>query len=70
VGLSNVSFGLPVRTFVNQAFLSMLLEAGLDMAFIDPKDKGMMSILRASEATLGTDVGCLKYIRYLRSKMS
>ena len=66
VGLSNISFGLPHRTLINQAFLAMLLEAGLDMAFIDPKDIGMMSALRASEAILGSDSGCLKYIKHVR----
>jgi len=68
VGLSNVSFGLPKRTLLNQAFLAMLLEAGLDMAVIDPRNEGMMDILRASEAILGIDQNCLKYMRYLRSK--
>jgi len=68
VGLSNVSFGLPKRTLLNQAFLAMLLEAGLDMAVIDPRDEGMMNILRASEAIIGTDQNCLKYMRHVRSK--
>jgi len=68
VGLSNVSFGLPKRTMLNQAFLAMLLEAGLDMAVIDPRDEGMMDILRASEAILGMDQNCLKYMRHARSK--
>lgn len=68
VGLSNISFGLPKRTLLNQAFLVMLLEAGLDMAIVNPKDEGIMGILRASEAVLGTDANCLKYIRYIRSK--
>jgi len=69
-GLSNVSFGLPSRTLLNQAFLAMLLEAGLDMAVINPEDEGMKNILRASEALLGIDTHCLQYVRYVRSKMS
>ncbi|TET16628.1 MAG: methyltetrahydrofolate cobalamin methyltransferase [Dehalococcoidia bacterium] len=68
-GLSNVSFGLPSRTLLNQAFLAMLLEAGLDMAVINPRDEGMKNILRASEALLGIDAHCLQYIRHIRSKM-
>jgi 5-methyltetrahydrofolate--homocysteine methyltransferase len=68
VGLSNVSFGLPNRTLLNQAFLAMLLEAGLDMVFINPKDEGMINMLRASEAILGIDPNCLKYLRLVRSK--
>lgn len=67
-GLSNISFGLPKRTLLNQAFLVLLMDAGLDMAIINPKDKGIMNTLRASEAVLGTDANCLKYIRYIRSK--
>ncbi|MCK4817314.1 methyltetrahydrofolate--corrinoid methyltransferase, partial [bacterium] len=67
-GLSNVSFGLPSRTLLNQAFLAMLLEAGLDMAVIDPRDEGMRNNLRASEALLGIDAHCLQYLRHIRSK--
>lgn len=67
-GLSNVSFGLPSRTLLNQAFLAMLLEAGLDMAVINPRDEGMKNILRASEALLGIDTHCLQYVRHIRSK--
>jgi len=66
VGLSNISFGLPKRTLLNQAFLAMLLEAGLDMAVIDPRDEGMMNILKASEAILGADPNCLNYVRHVR----
>lgn len=68
-GLSNVSFGLPSRTLLNQAFLAMLLVAGLDMAVINPRDEGMKNILLASEALLGIDAHCLQYIRHIRSKM-
>lgn len=70
VGLSNVSFGLPNRTLLNQAFLAMLLEAGLDMAFINPKSEAMMDMLRASESILGADQNCIRYLRYVRSKTS
>lgn len=66
VGLSNVSFGLPRRSVINRAFLTMLLLAGLDAALIDPTDKGVMEILRASEALLGTDAYCMQYIKYMR----
>lgn len=67
-GLTNASFGLPNRSLLNQAFLAMLLEAGLDMSIIDPTDEGMKNTLRASEALLGIDAHCVKYIRYIRSK--
>jgi 5-methyltetrahydrofolate--homocysteine methyltransferase len=66
VGLSNVSFGLPRRGLLNQAFLVLLIEAGLDMAIMNPLDKRNMGILRASEALLGADASCLNYIRFTR----
>ena len=53
---------------INQAFLAMLLEAGLDMAFINPKSEAMIDMLRASEAILGSDPNCIRYLRYIRSK--
>ncbi len=40
VGLSNVSFGLPLRSLVNQAFLTLALYEGLDAAIMDPLDRG------------------------------
>ena len=68
VGLSNVSHGLPKRTLINQAFLAMLLQAGLDAALIDPLDREMINTLRASEAVLGIDASCLHYIKYMRKQ--
>ncbi|MDE6738344.1 MAG: homocysteine S-methyltransferase family protein, partial [Lachnospiraceae bacterium] len=35
-GLSNISFGLPERSFVNAAFLTMAIQAGLTMAIANP----------------------------------
>ncbi|MFQ6117160.1 MAG: dihydropteroate synthase, partial [Candidatus Bipolaricaulia bacterium] len=67
-GLSNVSYGLPRRSVINRAFLAMLLEAGLDAALIDPTDRGMMDILKASEALLGIDAYCMQYIKYMRAR--
>ncbi len=66
-GLSNVSFGLPVRKLLNQAFLVLCMGAGLDGAILDPLDAGLMSLLRASEALLGRDDYCLRYIEAFRA---
>jgi cobalamin-dependent methionine synthase I len=68
LGLSNISYGLPKRSLVNQSFLTMLLCAGLESALIDPLDAGMMSTLRASEALLNKDEYCLNYINYTRGQ--
>jgi 5-methyltetrahydrofolate corrinoid/iron sulfur protein methyltransferase len=61
VGLSNVSFGLPLRSLVNQAFLTLALYEGLDAAIMDPLDRGVMSALLATEVVLGRDRFCRRY---------
>ncbi len=66
-GLSNVSYGLPVRTLVNRAFLTLMLEAGLDSAILDPLDRELRKALLAAEATLGIDRHCLNYTRAFRA---
>lgn len=66
-GLSNVSFGLPVRTLVNRAFLTLALEAGLDTAILDPMDRELRKALLAAEVVLGQDRYCLNYTRAYRA---
>jgi 5-methyltetrahydrofolate--homocysteine methyltransferase len=66
-GLSNVSFGLPARTLLNRAFLTLAIEAGLDSAIVDPTDRGLMETLFATEAVLGRDRHCARYNRAFRS---
>lgn len=61
-GLSNVSFGLPKRQILNQAFAVALAAYGLDTFFIDPLDNRMMSLLRAIQALTGRDEYCSDYI--------
>lgn len=65
-GVSNVSFGLPSRKLLNRTFLSMLIEAGLDGAIIDPTDVGIRSTLYASRALCGVDGFCTDYIMAYR----
>lgn len=65
-GLSNVSFGLPNRGTVNAAFLSMVIQSGLDAAILDPTDKHISSALYASKALLGNDEYCAEYIKAFR----
>lgn len=61
IGLSNISFGLPGRKLINQAFLAQLLAAGLDAAIINPMEQGMINMLYATELLLGRDRFCRKY---------
>lgn len=66
-GLSNVSFGLPIRSLINRAFLTLMLEAGLDTAILDPLDRELRKTLLAAEAVLGLDRHCLRYTRAYRA---
>ena len=68
LGLSNVSFGLPSRALLNSTFLTLLLEAGLDAALIDPTERSMIDAIRATEALLGRDDHCLQYLKYMRER--
>ncbi|MCX7671074.1 MAG: dihydropteroate synthase [Anaerolineae bacterium] len=66
-GLSNVSYGLPARSLINRAFLTLMLEAGLDTAILDPLDRELRKTLLAAEAVLGIDRHCLRYTRAYRA---
>jgi cobalamin-dependent methionine synthase I len=66
-GLSNVSFGLPVRTLINQAFLTLALAAGLDTVILDPLDRELRKALLAAQVVLGLDRYCLNYTRAYRA---
>ena len=61
-GASNISFNLPKRKFVNQAFLILAMGAGMDSAIINPLHKHMMGLIYATEALLGQDEYCIEYI--------
>ena len=65
-GVSNVSFGLPQRKLINQAFMLLLMAYGLDAAIVDPCDQQLMMNVRAAEALLGRDEYCREYLRAFR----
>lgn len=65
-GLSNISFGIPARKLMNQAFLVAAMAAGMDGAIMDPLDKKIMSFLYATEALLGADDFCMNYMMKFR----
>jgi len=67
-GLSNVSYGLPERPFVNQTFMSMAVAYGLDGAIINPLDKRMMANIIASEALAGRDNYSMNFMKAYRAK--
>lgn len=65
-GASNISFNLPARKFVNQAFIVMAMGAGMDSAIINPLHKHMMGLIYAAEALKGNDEYCIEYISGFR----
>ncbi len=65
-GLSNISFGLPKRKLINQAFLILAIGAGLDSAILDPLDKKIMSFVYAAELVNNKDEYCMNYLTAFR----
>jgi 5-methyltetrahydrofolate--homocysteine methyltransferase len=61
-GLSNVSFGLPQRHLLNHAFLTLMVQAGIDAGIIDPLEPGTVGAILATEALLNRDEFCMNYI--------
>ncbi len=66
-GLSNISFGLPARKFLNQTFMVMAIGKGLDGAIMNPLDRKMMANIIAAEALAGRDNFCMKYLKAYRA---
>jgi len=65
-GLSNISYGLPSRKFLNQTFMVMAIAAGLDGAIVNPLDKQMMASIIAAETIAGKDDFCMNFIKAYR----
>lgn len=66
-GLSNVSFGLPNRSLLNQAFLMMAMDRGMDSAIIDPLDDYIMKLIKAAEVLLDRDKYGQNYLKASRA---
>lgn len=67
-GLSNISYGLPERKFMNHAFAIMAIGKGLDGLIINPLDKMMMASLITAETLAGRDDYCVQYLKAYRNK--
>lgn len=66
-GLSNISYGLPKRALLNQAFLVMAMGRGLNSAIVDPLDQYLMKLVRAAEVLLDRDPFGGRYIKAARA---
>ncbi len=68
-GMSNVSFGLPERSRINETFLVMAVSRGLDGAIVNPLDRRMRAALVTAEMLAGRDEYCGRYLEAYRSGM-
>ena len=63
-GLSNISFAMPERSFVNTAFLTLAIQTGLTMAIANPSQELLMSCALAADLLLNKEEAALRYIEY------
>ncbi len=66
-GLSNISYGLPERKIINRTFVTLMMDAGMDSAIIDPLDAKIMAAIRTADMLLGKDNFCMGYLKGVRS---
>lgn len=66
-GLSNISYGLPQRHIINRTFVTLMMDAGMDSAIIDPLDKKIMATIHTADMLLGHDQFCMEYLKGVRA---
>ncbi len=62
LGVSNISFGLPCRGYLNTTFLTMAMAAGLDLAIMNPNTPEMMAAARAYRVLTSQDKQSAEYV--------
>ena len=62
LGVSNISFGLPCRGYLNTTFLTMAMVAGLDLAIMNPNTPEMMAAVRAYRVLTSQDLQSTDYV--------
>lgn len=63
-GLTNVSFGMPQRKWINAAFLAMAQASGLTLAIANPSNEELMSVKMAGDVLTQKDKDALSFISY------
>lgn len=63
-GLSNISFGMPERSFVNAAFLTLAIREGLTMAIANPSQELLAGCALAADLLLGKEDADIRYIEF------
>ena len=67
-GLSNISFGLPERMYVNSAFMAMAVQSGLTMAIANPSQDLLMHTMFAADLLMNKPEGDIRYIGRVADK--
>ena len=62
LGVSNISFGLPCRGYMNTTFLTLAMQVGLDLAIMNPNTPEMMAAVRAYRVLTSQDEKCNDYV--------
>jgi 5-methyltetrahydrofolate--homocysteine methyltransferase len=68
LGVSNISFGLPKRTYINAAFLTMCFSAGLSAAIVNPEDELLTGSFYAAKVLIAKDYLAKTYINHFSEK--
>lgn len=63
LGVSNISFGLPNRKFINETFLALALANGLDLPIMNPNESGMIRVIDSYNVLYNYDKGSEHYIK-------
>ena len=67
-GLSNISYGLPQRRIVNRTFVTLMMDAGMDSAIIDPLDSKIMATIKTADMLIGNDHFCMNFLKGVRAE--
>lgn len=70
IGLSNISFGLPERQFINSTFLAIAVQAGLTMAIANPSQDLLMNTAFAADLLMGKEEADIRYINRVTSRQT
>jgi 5-methyltetrahydrofolate--homocysteine methyltransferase len=58
---------MPLRSVLNQAFMVLLVQAGMDSAILNPEERNLRGITMAAETVLGKDRHCMNFNRAFRA---
>ncbi|MBL7204267.1 MAG: dihydropteroate synthase [Desulfobacteraceae bacterium] len=67
IGLSNVSFGMPMRNAFNRAFVAMAISAGLSAAILNPNSTEMVETVMAADVLANRDPYAMNFLEFFRS---